>query len=68
MNKLKEIETIVTTLSKTDLTISREWFSEFDAKIWDEQFEKDVTSGKPDSLINNQQAELSTNYKKNEKI
>ncbi len=50
MNKLKEIETIVTTLSKTDLTIFREWFSEFDAKIWDEQFEEDATSGKLDSL------------------
>jgi len=50
MNKLKKIETIVTTLSKTDLTVFREWFAEFDAKIWDEQFEKDVTSGKLDSL------------------
>ncbi len=50
MNKLKEIETIVTTLSKTDLTVFREWFSEFDAKVWDEQFEEDVTSGKLDSL------------------
>ncbi len=50
MNKLKKIETIVTTLSKTDLTIFREWFSEFDAKIWDEQFEEDVISGKLDSL------------------
>ena len=45
MNKLKKIETIVTTLSKTDLTVFREWFSEFDAKIWDEQFEEDVISG-----------------------
>ncbi len=50
MNKLKEIETIVTTLSKTDLTIFREWFSEFDAKIWDEQFEEDVISGKLNTL------------------
>ncbi len=50
MNKLKKIETIVTTLSKTDLTIFREWFSEFDAKIWDEQFEEDVISGKLNTL------------------
>jgi len=50
MNKLKKIETIVTTLSKTDLTVFREWFSEFDAKIWDEQFEEDVISGKLNTL------------------
>ena len=50
MNKLKEIETIVTTLSKTDLTVFRKWFSEFDAKIWDEQFEEDVISGKLNTL------------------
>ena len=50
MNKLKKIETIVTTLSKTDLAVFREWFSEFDAKIWDEQFEEDVISGKLNTL------------------
>jgi hypothetical protein len=50
MDKLKKIETIVTTLSKTDLTVFREWFSEFDAKIWDEQFEEDVISGKLNTL------------------
>ncbi len=52
MNKLKEIETTVTSLSKTDLAVFRKWFTEFDAEIWDDQFEKDVKSKKLDYFGN----------------
>ncbi len=52
MNKLKEIETTVTSLSKTDFAVFRKWFTEFDAEIWDDQFEKDVKSKKLDYFGN----------------
>ncbi len=32
-------------LSPNELARFREWFDEFDAKAWDEQFERDVRSG-----------------------
>ena len=30
----------------------RAWFEEFDAKVWDKQFEEDVKLGKLDHLAN----------------
>jgi len=33
-------------LPPEDLAEFRAWFEEFDAQIWDHQFEKDVQSGK----------------------
>lgn len=37
-------------LPKSDLEAFRKWFEEFDAKMWDKQFEQDVLSGKLDNL------------------
>ena len=50
MQKVQEIESAVSRLSKNALTNFREWFEEFDAKVWDKQFENDVMSGKLDNL------------------
>lgn len=50
MSKLKEIEESISKLPKDDLAVLREWFEEFDAKMWDEQFENDAKSGKLDAL------------------
>ena len=46
MTTVKEIERAVLQLSQEDLAAFREWFEEFDAQEWDEQFEADVRAGK----------------------
>ncbi len=50
MIKVKKIESAIKNLSKDELTAFREWFEEFDAILWDEQFEKDISSGKLDRI------------------
>jgi len=50
MSKLEEIEKEVIGLKPDELQAFRKWFWEFDAVAWDRQFEKDVVSGKLDSL------------------
>ncbi len=50
MSTLQEIISSIERLSKPDLEAFRKWFEEFDAKIWDKQFEKDASSGKLDKL------------------
>ena len=47
---IQEIEQAITELSPKELARFREWFEEFDAQAWDEQFERDVKSGKLDKL------------------
>jgi len=49
---IQEIEQAITELSPKELARFREWFEEFDAQAWDEQFERDVKSGKLDKLAN----------------
>ena len=51
MQKVQEIESAISRLSKDSLINFREWFEEFDAKVWDKQFENDVMSGKLDNLV-----------------
>jgi len=41
---VQEIETAVTKLGQRELRKFREWFDEFDAAAWDEQFERDAQS------------------------
>jgi len=50
MNNLKEIELAVSQLSPEELAAFRIWFAEFDAQIWDRQFEHDVASGRLEGL------------------
>lgn len=52
MQTVQEIEQAVSRLSLGELASFREWFDEFDAKVWDKQFETDVKSGKLDRLAN----------------
>ena len=42
MVTIKEIEEAVSNLPSEKLAQFRVWFEEFDAKLWDSQFEKDV--------------------------
>jgi len=50
MSSVNEIETAVGKLSRQELLAFRDWFSEFDAAVWDKQFEGDVAAGHLDSL------------------
>jgi hypothetical protein len=50
MTKLELIEHEVQSLTGNELGDFRRWFAEFDARVWDRQFEDDVQSGKLDAV------------------
>lgn len=50
MSKLREAERVISQLSPEELATFRTWFAEFDAQVWDRQFEQDVAEGKLDEL------------------
>jgi len=50
MGKVEKIEAEIQELSPQELTEFREWFVNYDAELWDRQFEADATSGNLDSL------------------
>jgi hypothetical protein len=47
---IEEIKQAVTHLTPKDLAAFRRWYEEYDADLWDQEFEEDVQSGKLDSL------------------
>ena len=50
MSTIQEIQTAVSELSPEELSVFRAWFAEFDAKAWDQEFERDVAAGRLDAL------------------
>jgi len=50
VNLLEETIKRVESFSEEELRAFREWFEEFDARIWDEKLERDVRAGKLDDL------------------
>ena len=48
MTSVREIEQAIHQLSAEDLVALRRWFAEFDAGVWDHEFEQDVASGRLD--------------------
>ncbi len=50
MNRVEQIENQIQQLSHNELRTLRRWFAEYDAEVWDQQFERDVESGKLDEL------------------
>jgi len=50
MSTIEEIENAVSKLPKDDLVKFQRWFEEFQAKVWDKQFEEDVKKGNLDKL------------------
>jgi len=52
MDKVTRIGREIQELSKTELVAFRQWFRDFDAQVWDHQFEEDVEAGKLDALAN----------------
>ena len=47
---MEQIESQVEELSGEELQAFREWFANFDAQVWDQQFEADVKAGRLDRL------------------
>ncbi len=47
---LEELKWVVAHLSPEDLARFREWFEEFDAALWDQEFERDVRAGRLDEI------------------
>jgi hypothetical protein len=52
MSTVQEIEQAISSLSERELARLREWFEEYDAKVWDKQFEQAAQSGKLDERAN----------------
>ena len=50
MSTIQEIQTAVSELSSEELSVFRAWFAEFDAKVWDQEFEQDVAAGRLEAL------------------
>ena len=50
MTRVEEIENAVAELPKEQLARFREWFAEFEARIWDREIEEDVEAGRLDEL------------------
>ena len=47
---IQELKQAVTQLPSKDLARFREWFDEFEAQVWDKQFETDAKSGKLEKI------------------
>jgi hypothetical protein len=50
MTTVHDIESAVSSLSPEELSRFRDWFFEFDARVWDRKFEADVAAGRLDRL------------------
>lgn len=50
MSTIQDIENAIRKLPAEDLASLRAWFAEFDADVWDRQFEQDVAEGRSDAL------------------
>lgn len=57
MTALETAEQMVEKMSADDLAHFRQWFAEFDGKMWDEQIEADAQAGKLDALAEEALAE-----------
>ena len=56
---VKEIEAAITRLPAKEVAELMAWLAEFDAKLWDEQIEDDVESGRLDAML----AEVDEEYR-----
>jgi len=48
---VKEIETAIAQLPPAQVAELADWFDEFRARLWDQQIERDVSSGRLESLF-----------------
>jgi hypothetical protein len=52
MSRVEELEGQIRTLSSNEFQELRAWLAEYDAQIWDRQFNADAISGRLDALGN----------------
>ncbi|MDI6735277.1 MAG: hypothetical protein QME42_03625 [bacterium] len=52
MSTVQEIEKAITQLPEDDFGILSKWLEDFESKMWDNQFEEDVQSGRLEKLAN----------------
>jgi hypothetical protein len=50
MSRIDQIEDQIKELSAEELRSLRDWFLDYDAEIWDRQFEADVNAGKLEEI------------------
>jgi len=50
VKRVQDIERAVQDLPDSELREFREWFAEFDARMWDAELEQDASSGLLDNL------------------
>ena len=55
---VEEIEAAISQLSPDDLAQLADWFSEFQARAWEQQLENDVKAGKLDQLARQAKEDL----------
>ncbi|MBX9632058.1 MAG: hypothetical protein K2X67_16200 [Burkholderiales bacterium] len=60
MNELEKLAERIEGLSPEDLKKFRDWFAEFDAKLWDAQIAADAKAGKLDRLVSDALADYET--------
>jgi hypothetical protein len=58
MSTIQEIEDAIRKLPANNLAELRAWFDEFDAEVWDRQFERDVSEGRLEALANEALSDL----------
>ncbi len=46
MGRLEQIETEIQQLTVDELRALRTWFGNYEAELWDDQFERDIEAGK----------------------
>ena len=62
MSTIQEIAQAVVRLSAEDLATFRAWFAEFDADLWDPQFEEVVAAGRLDPFAEEAVEDLSKGH------
>jgi len=60
MSELEKLAERIEKLSPEELRKFREWFAEFDARLWDAQIEADAKTGRLDRLASDALADYKT--------
>ena len=55
---VKEIENAIASLPPSEIAELAKWFEEFHAQIWDQQIERDLKTGRLDSLLEEAKQDL----------
>lgn len=61
---VQEIEKAITQLTPEELAELSAWFADYQAKVWDEQIERDLDAGRLDALLKEVDAEYEADQAK----